>query len=142
MRQLVLNPSFGTREFENIFDGFFQNLSTASDSSNFVPKVNISEDDSNVRLTFELPGMEKGDIKVIVQDGILTVSGERKFEKKEETDKYVRSEIRAGSFSRSFTLSDTVNHETVSADYKNGLLEVSLAKKEETKPREIEVKVS
>ena len=142
MKSMILSPNCRTANFENIFDGFFRTPSGHSHDDRFVPRVNISEDEHNVRLIFEVPGLEKGDIKVVVQDSVLTVSGDRKFEREEVKENYVRSEIRSGSFKRSFTLSDSVSHENISADYKNGLLEISLPKKEETKPQKIEVNVS
>jgi len=104
--------------------------------------VMIRETNDNVQLTFELPGMKKDDIKVAVRDGVLTVSGSREFKSESKDDDYVRCEICSGSFSRSFTLPESVNSEKISADYKNGLLEIKLDKLEEVKPKEIEVKVS
>ena len=108
----------------------------------FAPRVNIGETDDNLRLTFEVPGMDKKDIKVTMVDGVLTVSGKRESAQKVEGDHYYRHEISSGEFSRSFTLPDTVNADKISADYKNGLLEITLTKLEEVKPKEIEVQVS
>ena len=110
--------------------------------SEFAPRVNIRDTKDLLTLSFELPGMEKQDIKVVVKDGELIVSGKREFQKKEKDDSYIRTEIRSGNFSRSFALPDTVNADDISADYKNGILEIQLAKREEVKPKEIEVKVS
>ena len=86
--------------------------------------------------------MEKDNFKINVKDNVLTVSGERKDESEEKADNYIRSEIRSGSFSRSFTLPKTVDVDKINADYKNGILELTLGKREEAKPREIDVKVS
>ena len=129
------------------FDGFFEDFfgrpaRRSAESTGFSPRVNINETDENVRLTFELPGMEKADIKVAVADDMLTVSGKREFSSEENKNGLIRSEIRTGSFSRSFSLSDTIDRENISADYKNGLLEVTLAKTEKVKPREIDVRIS
>ena len=143
MRSLVLNPSRIDREMNRVMNSFFG--SPAYDNGydhDFMPPVNVRDDDDMVSLTFEVPGMDKGDIKIVVEDNILTVSGEREFTDEKSEDNFVRAEIRSGSFSRSFTLPDTVDAEKVSADYKNGLLEVKLPKKEEKKPKQIEVKVS
>ena len=130
------------REIDNLFNDFFNFPSyRAADVADFMPRVNIRENDENVFLTFELPGMEKKDIKVVVKDNILTVSGERHFKTEDKENGNVRTEISSGTFSRSFTLPDTVDGNKISADYKNGLLEIKLAKKEEVKPKEIEVKV-
>ena len=78
----------------------------------------------------------------MVKDGNLIVSGQREFKTEEKDETFIRTEIRTGSFCRSFTLPETVNAENIGADYKNGILEVRLAKLEEVKPKEIEVKVS
>jgi HSP20 family protein len=131
------------RDFDRLF-GDFINFPTnwAEPEAEFIPRVNIKESKDDISLTFELPGMEKKDIKVTVKDGILSVSGERTFKSEEKEEDFVRSEIRTGKFSRSFTLPATVSPEKISADYKNGILEVRLEKIEEVKPKEIEVSVS
>ena len=143
MRSLILNPSRIDREMNRVMNSFLGSPVCASGCDHdFTPRVNIKENDDLVSLTFEVPGMDKGDIKIVVEDNILTVSGERKLAGEQSEDNFIRSEIRSGSFSRGFTLPDTVDAEKVTADYKNGLLEVTLPKKEEKKPRQIEVKVS
>ena len=111
------------------------------DNTGFSPRADIQENEDEISLTFEIPGMDKGDIKVSVVDDVLTVSGERKFKKEDKDGNYLRSEIHTGSFSRSFTLPDTVDADKISADYKDGMLLVKLAKREEVKPKEIEVKI-
>lgn len=145
MTYLTLRPTHRslTRGFDSFFDDFFNApfISPAAPKTSFSPNVNVSDTDSEVNLTLELPGMEKGDIKVSVAEGILTVSGKREFESEEDSNGCLRCEIGSGSFSRSFTLPDTVNSEKISADYKNGLLEISLPKLEEVKPKQIDVKI-
>ncbi len=128
------------RFFEDWFS--FPSFRSVDFDGDFSPRVNIRENKDNIRLTFELPGMKKDNIKVTVQEGVLTVSGSREFKKEDKNEDYVRCEINSGSFSRSFTLPKSVNSEKISADYKNGLLEVTLTKLEEVKPKEVEVKVS
>lgn len=108
----------------------------------FSPRVNIEETKDHVVLTFEIPGMEKKDIKVSVKDDVLTVSGKRELKNESNDGNTVRSEIWSGSFSRSFTLPETINSEKIAADYKNGLLEIRMDKLEEVKPKEIEISVS
>jgi len=143
MTYLVPTTNRLAREFDSLFNSFFNFPSLRTeDSCDFMPRVNIRDDKDDVTLMFELPGMEKKDIKVLVKDDVLTVSGERSFKSEKKDNGYIRTEISSGSFSRSFTLPDTVDAEKVSADYKNGILEVKLAKREEVKPKEIEVKVS
>ncbi len=143
MTYLVPTTNRIAREFDSLFNGFFNFPSIRTEMScDFMPRVNVKETKDDLTLTFELPGMEKKDVKVMVKDDVLTVSGERNFKSEEKDDGYIRTEISSGSFSRSFTLPDTVDSEKISADYKNGMLEVKLVKKEEVKPKEIEVSVS
>jgi HSP20 family protein len=130
-------------DFDRMFEDMFRwPEARVAQREGFAPRVNIHESDDDLSIAFELPGMDKKDIKVTVVDGVLTVSGKREFAGESKDEHYRRHEIRSGEFSRSFTLPDTVNAEKVSADYKNGLLEVRLAKLEEVKAKEIEVKVS
>ncbi len=148
MRSLVLNQNRIANDFDAIVNSFLNTSKHKSDNgSSFMPKVNIEETKDDVTLTFEIPGMEKDNIKVVVKDDILTVSGEKKVEKNDQDNKvdgeyFIRREIRSGEFERSFTLPDTVNKSSVNADYKNGILVVTLQKKEEVKPKEIEVKIA
>ena len=132
-----------TREIDHMFNDFFSFPTVWSEAdSDFMPRVNIKDTKDNIVLTFELPGMKKEDIKVSVKENVLNVSGQREFKSEKENENYIRSEIRQGSFCRSFTLPDTINVEKISADYKDGMLMVQLAKLEEVKPKEIAVKVA
>jgi HSP20 family protein len=142
MRLVVHNPT-------NWLDGFGTSCCGVADRSvegeearAGVPvRMDIVETPESFKISAELPGMEKDSIRVTVHDDILTISGERK--QPEETDRnVVWAERRWGNFSRSFRLPDTVDKSGVSADYKNGVLEVTIAKKEEQKPQEIEVKIN
>ncbi|MFH2047816.1 MAG: Hsp20/alpha crystallin family protein [bacterium] len=147
MRSLVLNPNRIANDFDAIVNSFLNAPKHNCDNGScFMPRVNIEETKDDVALTFELPGMEKDNIKVVVKDDVLTVSGERKVEKNDEQksdgEYFIRREIRSGQFERSFTMPDTVNKDSINADYKNGLLVVKLQKKEEVKPKEIEVKIA
>lgn len=142
MRSCVVRPNRVASEIDSIFSDFlgYPKVWSVSGAS-FVPRVDIVENDDSVSMKFEVPGMDKQDFKVNVNDKVLTVSGERKSESEEKSENYIRSEIRSGSFVRSFTLPDTVDVEKINADYKNGILELALGKREEAKPKEIEVKV-
>ena len=145
MTKCIVKRNDASIDFDNLFNNFFHNIQIpefGQPKHGSVPRVNIVEKDDAVNLTFELPGMDKGDIKVLVKDKMLTVSGEKKEDSKVENEKYVRSEFSYGSFSRSFNLPDTIDSDSVSADYRNGLLHVVLKKREEAKPKEIEVQVS
>lgn len=104
------------------------------------PSVDIYENKEQIVLEAELPGMSREDFDLTVENNVITLRGERRFEKKEDTDNYHRVERAYGSFTRSFTLPNTVSGEGASADYRNGVLRVTLPKREETKARRIEVK--
>ena len=104
------------------------------------PNVDIYENKDQIVMEAELPGMKREDFDVSVENNIITLRGERHFEKKEDSDNYHRVERAYGSFTRSFTLPNTVSSEGASADYSNGVLRVTLPKREETKARRIEIK--
>ena len=120
-------------------------LQTAGDTlgmGNFVPAVDVYEDAQRLVLKFEVPGIRKEDLNIHVEGRTLTVKGERKFEAEEKEENFQRIERRFGSFVRSFTLPGTVNTDEVSAVTADGVLSISLAKKPEAKPKQIEVKVA
>jgi len=104
------------------------------------PNVDIYENKDQIVLEAELPGMSRDDFDLSVENNIITLRGERHFEKKDDTDNYHRVERAYGSFTRSFTLPNTVSGEGAIADYRNGVLRVVLPKREETKARRIEIK--
>jgi HSP20 family protein len=109
--------------------------------TSFAPPVDIYEDEHSYTLKLEVPGIEEKDIDVKLENSTLTVSGERKFEKEEKEENYRRVERRYGSFVRSFTLPQTIDSETVTAEYDKGLLKIRLAKKAEAKPKQIKISV-
>ncbi len=106
------------------------------------PMVDISEDDKEYLIKAELPEVKKEDLKVAVEDGLVTITGERKFENEEKTKKYHRVERDFGSFGRSFSLPDDASPGKVTADFKDGVLKVHLAKNEKARPQQVEVSVS
>ena len=110
-------------------------------TTTFAPPVDVYEDEHNITLKIEVPGIDEKDIDVRVENNTLTVHGERKFEKEEKEENYRRVERQYGSFTRSFTLPPTVDPEQVQADYDKGMLKIQLAKKAEAKPKQIKVKV-
>jgi HSP20 family protein len=105
----------------------------------WAPSVDIYENKDNVVLEAELPGMNREDFELTVENNVLTLRGERRFEKRDEGDNYHRVERAYGQFTRSFTLPQTVSPENATAEYKNGVLRVTLQKREEVKARRIEV---
>ncbi len=107
----------------------------------WTPAVDIYENTDSVVVKAELPGVEKDQISVEVKDGILSLRGERKFEKEIKEESYHRIERMYGSFQRSFSLPVSVDQEKVTAKFKDGVLEVKLPKKEQAKPKQIKVDV-
>jgi HSP20 family protein len=110
-------------------------------TSSFAPPVDVYEDEHNVTLKIEVPGIDENDIDVRIENNVLTVHGERKFEKEEKEQNYRRVERQYGSFTRTFTLPTTVDAEKVSANYDKGILKIALPKKAEAKPKQIKVNV-
>lgn len=104
------------------------------------PNVDIFEDKDKLVLEAELPGMKRDDFELSVENNVITLKGERRFEKKTNEDNYHRVERSYGSFTRSFTLPQTVSSEGAEAEFKDGILKVTLPKREETKARKIEIK--
>ncbi len=107
----------------------------------FAPPVDVYEDEHNVTLKIEVPGIDEKDIDVRIENNTLTVHGERKLEKEEKEENYRRVERQYGSFTRTFTLPNTVDADSVSANYDKGVLKIKLAKKAEAKPKQIKVNV-
>src|SRR5881396_3849112 len=110
--------------------------------SQWLPLVDITEDDKEYLIKAELPEVKKDDVKVTVESGVLTISGERKFEREEKGRKYHRVERAYGNFVRSFTLPDDADANKVNAEFKDGVLKVHVTKNEAAKPKQIEVKVN
>ena len=110
-------------------------------SSSFAPAVDVYEDEHNVTLKIEVPGIDEKDIDVRIENNTLTVHGERKIEKEEKEENYRRLERQYGSFTRTFNLPPTVDAENVQADYDKGVLKITLPKKAEAKPKQIKVNV-
>ena len=108
----------------------------------WMPLVDIAEDEKEYLITAELPEVKKEDVKVTVENGVLTITGERKFEKEENNKKYHRVERSYGSFARTFALPDDGDAAKVNAEFKDGMLKVRVAKSEAARPKQIEVKVS
>ena len=107
----------------------------------WIPAVDIAEDDKEYTIKVELPGVNKEDVRVSVEGGVLSISGERKTEKEEKNKKYHRIERTYGSFARSFTLPEGTASDRVGAEFKDGVLKVHLPKDEKAKPKSIDVKV-
>ena len=135
-----LTPSTN-RFFEEFLDGFSFISSPSADREHFVPSVDIIEKDGNLILHAELPGMTEKEIDLKLEGNTLTLKGEKKMENEDKKSNYHRLESFHGSFTRSFRLPDSVDFERIKAEYKNGVLTVTIPKKPEVKPREIPVSV-
>jgi len=127
------------RVFRDSYSGTGQDDSLTT--SSFAPAVDVYEDEHKVALKIEVPGIDEKDIDVRVENSTLTVHGERKIEKEEKEENYRRVERQYGSFTRTFTLPQTVDAESVSATYDKGVLKITLPKKAEAKPKQIKVNV-
>lgn len=110
-------------------------------TTSFAPPVDVYEDEHNITLKIEVPGIDEKDIDVHMENNTLTVHGERSFEKEEKEENFRRLERQYGSFTRSFTMPSSVDAEHVSAHYDKGMLKINLAKKAEAKPKQIKVNV-
>jgi HSP20 family protein len=110
--------------------------------ADWMPSVDISETDAEYTIKGEIPGVKKEDVKVTIQDGMLTIQGERKMEKEEKGKKFHRVECSYGSFVRSFRVPDDADEAGVKAEFKDGMLNVTLPKSAKAKPKSISVSVS
>ena len=125
------------RLLQDSFSGREEALTTGA----FTPAVDVYEDEHTLTLKLEVPGIDEKDLDIRVENNVLTVRGERKFEKEEKEENFHRIERQYGSFTRSFTLPNTLDTEKVEADYDKGVLKVRLAKKAEAKPKQIKVNI-
>ncbi len=129
-------------QVSRLFEDSFLRRGSESSLSLWAPEVDIHETQDALVLEADLPGLEEKDLDIRVENNMLTIRGERKFEKKVNEENYLRVERSYGSFCRSFSLPHTVNTEQVQADYRNGVLTVRLPKREEAKPKQIKVSVN
>ena|SRR5215468_23905 len=111
-------------------------------TGNFVPAVDVYEDEHKISLKLEIPGIDLKDVDIKYENNTLTVRGERKFEKEEKEENFHRIERSYGTFVRSFALPSTVDPDNIHAEYVNGVLKIDLAKRAEAKPKQIKVNIS
>ena len=130
-----------TRLFEEFFNDFPFSGSLFEDGNRWTPSVDIMEKEGNLILRAELPGLSEKQIDLKLEGNTLTLKGERKMENEDKEEMYHRVESSYGSFTRSFRLPETVDTDKIRADYKNGILTVTIPQKSEVKPREIPVSV-
>jgi len=139
-RDLLSSQKGFDRLFREAFSPFFREseLSTRT----WAPAVDIYEDENKLVLKADLPGVDPKDVEIKVEDGMLYLNGERKFEKEVKEENYHRVERSYGAFSRSFALPTSINSENIAAEYKDGQLILTMPKREEAKPKTIKVSVS
>jgi len=130
-------------QINRLFNDAFERTSFSQESNltAWAPAVDIHENEHELVVKADLPGVDAKDLDIRVENNILTIRGERKFEKKVNEDSYLRVERAYGSFSRSFALANTVNPDGIKADYQDGVLSLTVPKREEAKPKQIKVSV-
>ena len=129
-------------QFNRLFNEQFRNQAEESALTTWAPSVDIYETPNELIVKADLPDVNEKDIDVRVENNLLAIRGERKFDKSVSEESYLRVERTYGAFSRSFSLPNTVNAEKIGAEYKNGVLTVTLPKREESKPRQVKVTVN
>jgi len=138
------NPTrnlFNFNDVDNVFDDFFNRGLFNANETQISPRLNVEENENAWVISAELPGVDKNDVKVNYQDNVLTISGEKKFEKEDKNKNYHRVERSYGKFSRSLNINSAVVADKIDASYKDGVLNILLPKAEEAKPKLIDVKV-
>jgi len=129
-------------QVNRLFEGAFPRRSDNSALTTWAPAVDIYETENELVVKADLPEISEKDLDVRVENNMLSIRGERKFEKKVEEENYLRVERTYGTFSRSFSLPNTISTEAIKADYKNGVLTVTLPKRAESKPKQVKVNVT
>ncbi len=125
------------RLFEDVFTGRGDDKELAS--STWAPAVDIFETENELVMSAEIPGIDEKDIEIKLEDNTLTLKGERKFEKETRQENYHRIERSYGSFYRAFTLPNSVNLDKIHAEHENGILKITLPKRQELKPRNVKI---
>src|SRR6201993_3898080 len=128
-------------QINRLFNEAFERSSDESSITTWAPAVDIFETEHELVVKADLPDIRPEELDIRVENNILTIRGERKFEKKVNESNYLRVERSYGSFARSFSLANTVNTEAIKADYQNGVLTLTVPKREEAKPKQIKVTV-
>jgi len=126
-------------QINRLFNDAFERTGQESNLTAWAPAVDIYENEHELVVKADLPDIDPKDLDIRVENNILSIRGERKFEKQVSEDNYLRVERAYGSFSRSFSLANTVNPDGIKADYQNGVLTLVVPKREEAKPKQIKV---
>src|SRR5712692_6077790 len=128
-------------QFNRLFSDAFERTGEGSNLTSWAPAVDIYETEHELVVKADVPDVDPKDLDIRVENNILTIRGERKFEKKVDENNYLRVERAYGSFTRSFSLANTVNTDAIKADYRDGVLTLNVPKREEAKPKQIKVNV-
>jgi HSP20 family protein len=128
-------------QINRLFSDTFDRTSEESNLTSWAPAVDIFETEHELVVKADLPEIDPKDLDIRVENNILTIRGERNFEKKVDENNYLRVERAYGAFARSFSLANSVNADAIKADYQNGVLTLSIPKREEAKPKQIKVNV-
>ena len=146
-KNVCRNPLHGIDKLQGDMERVFNDFSSKSNRNmgllegNWAPAIDVYDSHDDIMIKADLPGMNKEDIDVTIHGDTLIIKGEKKFENNVKEENYIRSERFYGNFNRTLTLPSEIDHEKVSAKYKDGVLELILSKKEEKKPKRIEVNV-
>jgi HSP20 family protein len=140
------NPLRELEQLQSQLGSIFSRRPLRADGENlaiaeWAPLVDIAEDEKEFTITAELPDVKREDVKITAEDGMLRITGERKFEKEEKNKKFHRIERSFGSFERSFTLPEGIKKDAIAAEYKDGVLKVRVPKAEVAKPKSVDIKV-
>lgn len=141
-RDPFLSLSNLQEQVNRMFESAFPGQTDTSALTSWAPSVDIYETENELVLKADLPDISEKDLDVRVENNMLTIRGERKFEQNVKEENYLRIERTYGSFSRSFSLPNTVNSESIKAEYKNGVLTVEMPKRAESKPKQVKINIT
>jgi len=138
------NPArnlFNLNDFDRVFEDLFHTRTLEPGNVEIHPRINVEENENEWIISAELPGVAKKDVQINFQDNVLTISGEKKFEKEDKQKNFHRVERSFGKFSRSFNINSPIITDKIEAEFKDGVLAVTLPKAEEAKPKLINISV-
>ena len=130
-----------SRELSRFFGNFYGEDGDNRRSSSYCPRLDISETKDDISVNVELPGVSSKDVNITIEDDVLSIKGEKKYENNENDKNYFRAERGYGSFHRSFSLPTEVKKDKIKASFKDGILNISIPKAEKVKPKQIEIAV-
>jgi len=141
-KMIAKQNNVSNRWLDPILEDFFSVPSVFDRrAENYIPRANIVDSEDKLTFVFEVPGIDKDDIKVTITDRVLSVTGRREPRMGSEKERVVRQEILTGEFERQFTLPESIRTDAIQAECKNGILTIELDKKDEVKPRQVDVKI-